>query len=133
MMQGAQQAGADATKPRVRIVAEQSSNALLVRANTLDLLTIEKMLRVLADSTVFGVQTNIPYLIEILQHQEFRTGHMTTRFIETYFAEGLPALNDEVQFKIWATAINKKLKQPATSSSGVSLVHSPWTSFWRGV
>ncbi len=42
-------AAADA-KPRVRIVAEQSSNSLLVRANTLDLLTIEKMLADVIDT-----------------------------------------------------------------------------------
>ena len=34
----------DPTKPRVRIVAEQSSNSLLVRANALDLITIQNLL-----------------------------------------------------------------------------------------
>lgn len=39
-------------KPRVRIVAEQSSNSLLVRANTLDLLTIKNMLETVIDAGV---------------------------------------------------------------------------------
>jgi len=43
---GAQQPAAnpEETKPRVRIVAEQTSNSLLVRANMLDLITIKNLL-----------------------------------------------------------------------------------------
>lgn len=37
------------TKPRVRIVAEQSSNSLLVRANMLDLITIKNLLDTVID------------------------------------------------------------------------------------
>ena len=36
-------------KPRVRIVAEQSSNSLLIRANALDLITIKNMLKTVID------------------------------------------------------------------------------------
>lgn len=100
---------------------------------------IEKMIRTLKDSTVFGVHTNIPYLIEILDHEEFRSGRMTTRFIETYFAEGLKSKTSDEQIKKWAQNAYKKLKslnapaaQGAAGSTEVG-TPSPWASFWRGV
>lgn len=98
---------------------------------------IDKMIRTLKDSVIFGVNTNIPYLIEILNHEEFRSGKMTTKFIETHFAEGLhPKVNEE-QIKKWAMLINKMLKKTQVSShSGNSIsenIDSPWTSYWRGI
>lgn len=93
---------------------------------------IEKMIRTLKDSIVFGVHTNIPYLIEILDHQEFRSGKMTTKFIETYFADGLkPKFTDE-QVRAWAQAINKGLKTSGDVSQKDEII-SPWTSHWRGI
>ena len=101
---------------------------------------IDKMIRTLKDSVIFGVSTNIPYLIEILNHDEFRSAKMTTRFIETYFADGLKSKSDDEQVKKWAQLVNKKLKstqgQSATQSADQPLLNSvvsPWASYWRGV
>ncbi|WP_040891988.1 secretin N-terminal domain-containing protein, partial [Zavarzinella formosa] len=59
----------DGSKPRVRIVAEQSSNALLVRANTLDLLTIQKMLNEVIDTgTTDSNAIMQPFLIGPLKY-----------------------------------------------------------------
>ncbi|WII72551.1 biotin carboxylase N-terminal domain-containing protein [Bdellovibrio sp. 22V] len=92
---------------------------------------IQKMIRVLKDAVVFGVHTNIPYLIEILSHKEFVMGTMTTRFIETYFADALkePAL----------TEIDKKVAEGALAQlrggtpESVKASTSPWSSYWRGI
>lgn len=92
---------------------------------------IQKMIRVLKDSVVFGVHTNIPYLIEILSHKEFVMGTMTTRFIETYFKDSLKAPE--------LSELDKNLLQQALvqlrSSSGTqaAAASSPWMSHWRGV
>lgn len=96
---------------------------------------IQKMIRTLKDSTVFGVHTNIPYLIEILSHEEFQSGKMTTRFIESYFAEGLKQTTAEDTIKKWAQEIYKKTKvvSAASGSSAVNNSQSPWQSYWRGV
>jgi acetyl-CoA carboxylase biotin carboxylase subunit len=50
---------------------------------------IRKMIQTLRETVVFGIHTNIPYLIEILRHPEFVEGTMTTRFIDQYFPSGL--------------------------------------------
>ncbi|MBO9665845.1 MAG: ATP-grasp domain-containing protein [Bdellovibrio sp.] len=95
---------------------------------------IQKMIRVLKDSVVFGVHTNIPYLIEILSHKEFVMGTMTTRFIETYFADPIkePEMTD-VEKKIAAEAM-VQLRGGAKATGGVTPVtNSPWASFWRGI
>ena len=97
---------------------------------------IEKMIRTLKDAVIFGVHTNIPYLIQILDHEEFRSGKMTTRFIETYFADGIKSKVSEEQVKKWARIIHKKVKAPSTFKSvsgALADAQSPWQSFWRGV
>lgn len=98
---------------------------------------IQKMIRTLKDSTVFGVHTNIPYLIEILSHEEFQSGKMTTRFIETYFAEGLKSKVEESVVKKWAQEIHKKTKGSLAASGANGAVQanasSPWMTHWRGV
>ncbi|PIS11917.1 MAG: pyruvate carboxylase subunit A [Bdellovibrio sp. CG10_big_fil_rev_8_21_14_0_10_47_8] len=94
--------------------------------------TIQKMKQVLRDSVVFGVHTNIPYLMEILSHPEFVQGTMTTKFIENHFSEPLriPDLTaDELQF---AEASWRQLK-PQTVTAGEESILSPWTSYWRGI
>jgi acetyl/propionyl-CoA carboxylase alpha subunit len=95
--------------------------------------SIQKMIRVLKDSVIFGVQTNIPYLLEILTHKEFVNGAMTTRFIETYFAEALktPDLS-EVEKLLVQKALQTSVVGAATEIN-MSNVSSPWQTFWRGV
>ena len=93
---------------------------------------IQKMIRTLKDSVVFGVHTNIPYLIEILDHEEFRSGKMTTRFIESHFADGIKSATSDEKVKTWAKLIKKQVSSsPVKFQSGTTA--SPWNSQWRGV
>lgn len=50
---------------------------------------IRKMKQVLQETVIFGVKTNIPFLIQILDHPEFASGEMTTKFIEKHFSKAL--------------------------------------------
>lgn len=96
---------------------------------------IEKMIHVLKTSVVFGVHTNIPYLIEILSHEDFQSGIMTTKFIEKYFSDSLKLsvkdddlrdLAKQVYARLGTSRGNNKAEEDA------NLV-SPWKTFWRGV
>ncbi|MDX1812353.1 MAG: acetyl-CoA carboxylase biotin carboxylase subunit, partial [Gammaproteobacteria bacterium] len=40
--------------------------------------------RALLDIGVFGVKTTIPYYLEILNSEEFRSGHFNTGFVEAH-------------------------------------------------
>ncbi|HRO67511.1 MAG TPA: biotin carboxylase N-terminal domain-containing protein [Pseudobdellovibrionaceae bacterium] len=95
---------------------------------------IRKMIHTLKESVVFGVHTNIPFLIEILNHAEFVNGTMTTRFIEKYFPGALPAPEMTNEEK---ALVERGLKQkPGTirsSSTAVATQPLPWQGYWRGV
>ena len=72
---------------------------------------IEKMITTLQDCIIFGVKTNIPYLIQLLSHPEFVEGSMNTKMIETYFPNGLtsqPYSQKETQI---AKLVSKKLSE----------------------
>lgn len=74
---------------------------------------IQKMRKTLQDTVIFGVKTNIPYLLAILEHSEFVSGEMTTQFINKYFPQGLK-LNQEVSLDII-----EKLKSEVMSGGSV--------------
>lgn len=94
---------------------------------------IQKMIRTLADSRVFGVHTNIPYLTEILRHPEFVKGVMTTRFIETHFADALKSTVPEDLKKALALEAQRRQRIATPGGGGAPAVASPWHSSWRGV
>ncbi|MFP5519433.1 MAG: acetyl/propionyl/methylcrotonyl-CoA carboxylase subunit alpha [Bdellovibrionia bacterium] len=93
---------------------------------------IQKMIRVLKDSIVFGVHTNIPYLIEILSHAEFVNGTMTTRFIETYFAD---ALQEPQRTEVEEVIVKEALARLQTKAAtvGTEFVANPFMNYWRGI
>jgi acetyl/propionyl-CoA carboxylase alpha subunit len=47
---------------------------------------IERLRLALRDTIVLGVTTNLPYLIDILDHEVFRRGETYTRFLDEHFA-----------------------------------------------
>jgi len=99
---------------------------------------IEKMIRVLKDAVVFGVHTNIPYLIAILSHPEFINGTMTTRFIENNFSEGLKSNHSEEQRKKYSQEVYKRSVAIGDMNSDQSIIQSvsqqnPWAIQWRGI
>ena len=113
-------------------------------------LAIQKMLKVLDESIVFGVYTNIPLLRQIISHQEFREGSMTTRFFDKYFSESLeaPVLSLDAKTFIGeavrmirstagAESVITNSNEIANSSGNPLLLDSttatPWGSYWRNI
>ncbi len=96
---------------------------------------IQKMIRVLKDTVIFGVHTNIPYLIEILSHPEFISGTMTTRFIEKNFSNPLSAPDLSALEKAAGLAALAKIGGSASVSvnSSAATEKSPWQAAWRGI
>jgi 3-methylcrotonyl-CoA carboxylase alpha subunit len=88
---------------------------------------IQKMKRTLSETVIFGVRTNIPLLQEILSHEEFLSGKMTTRFFETYFSKGLA----EPEFSKSELKLIQDLnvRLGAVSESGAPTA-SPWSHTW---
>ncbi len=92
---------------------------------------VEKMLWALQQYAILGVTTNIPFLIDVMQHSAFQAGDTTTHFIDQYFADwrGETEVPDTA---LIATALAEMLGggQPevAQSSNGAdaSDAYSPW-------
>lgn len=87
---------------------------------------IQKMKRTLSEVVVFGVRTNIPLLQQILSHEEFVQGSMTTRFFETHFNKGLapPGFSPSEQKLI--QQISGRLAESESTASDAS----PWAFSW---
>lgn len=95
---------------------------------------IRKMLRVLDETVIFGVRTNIPYLKAILAHPEFLSGKMTTQFIQTHFPDGLePRALSELEKAFAAKALPLVRNGGSDSATPVSAIRDPWREGWKFV
>lgn len=56
---------------------------------------IKTLTSYLKESYVFGIESNIPLLLEILNHADFQNATMTTKFFEENFGQGLSLPFDE--------------------------------------
>jgi acetyl-CoA carboxylase biotin carboxylase subunit len=56
-------------------------------------IVIEKSIAALKDYTIHGIQTNIPYLLEVLNHQAFADNKISTKFCD----EHTPEILDKMQ------------------------------------
>jgi acetyl-CoA carboxylase biotin carboxylase subunit len=46
---------------------------------------IARMIRALSEFHIEGVKTTIPFHLKVLDHEKFRSGDVSTRFVEEYF------------------------------------------------
>lgn len=99
---------------------------------------IRKMVRALQDTVIFGVTTNIPYLLDILVHEDFIAGDISTKFIESKM-EPWSAPTDMSNSTWLAAAAYEVLggEQEArlTASTTADESPDPWRSgeHWRNV
>jgi len=93
--------------------------------------SIQKMRRTLSECVVFGVRTNIPLLQEILAHEDFLTGRMTTRFFETNFAKGLARPEYSAAEQKIIQIISSQLAEAPGAAGTVPSESNPWSHSWR--
>ena len=92
---------------------------------------IKKMKQTLSETVIFGVQTNIPLLQEILSHREFVNGTMTTRFFDTHFSKPLARMELSASEQKLIQSIGSQIGENLSSDG--ELVPSPWQHTWRPV
>lgn len=99
---------------------------------------IQKTLKVLEDSVIFGVKTNIPLLQKILSHPEFVQGTMTTRFMDQHFPGPIRNENRSghraaiIKEALRIVPKNKAIATGIDGDSGLAEL-SPFHSAWRGI
>jgi 3-methylcrotonyl-CoA carboxylase alpha subunit len=105
---------------------------------------IQKMIRTLKDTIIFGVKTNIPYLIQILSHPQFIDGTMKTDFIDCYFPHGIKRkekssfvqnMEAELYRRIPVGVSSSSCSMASNSENGnernEGKTISPWTHQWE--
>jgi acetyl-CoA carboxylase biotin carboxylase subunit len=94
--------------------------------------TIQKMKIALSDYIIMGVKTQIPFMLDILDHPQFKKGQLHTHFIAEHFAQWVPSKQeDNRNIALLAAAVLKlqKTAQPEKRESRTSL--SPWQLLGR--
>jgi acetyl/propionyl-CoA carboxylase alpha subunit len=99
---------------------------------------VRKMIRALQDTVVLGVTTNIPYLLDILQHPAFVAGNISTNFLDERMAEWrpVPDLSSSTWLAVAAFELLKGNSRLATQVNGDSVQQpDPWGMLtgWRNV
>ena len=95
---------------------------------------IARLEQALMEFHVLGVRTNIPYLLAIIRHPEFRAGHTKTSFLNDHFRNWKP--NDEIPEAILLALAAESMMQgyprSAMAANGAR-THDPWNSNcgWR--
>lgn len=92
---------------------------------------IQKMLKTLDETVIFGVQTNIPLLKEILSHSEFIDGSFNTQFMGQNFPQGLKKKELSEKQKQFSQIAYQRASE--VTSGSTHSVSSPWSSDWRNV
>lgn len=91
---------------------------------------IDKMLKTLDETVLFGVKTNIPLLKQILSHPEFIDGSFNTQFINKYFPQGAkpqePSQRDQQIYNLAAQSV-------AEVSSSSNSISNPWQQNWSNI
>ncbi len=92
---------------------------------------IERMIFALKEYVVLGIKTNIPFLIRIMQTQEFKSGNIHTHFIDEHLDELLPQ-HKNLNMALIASAlvaVNSKSQKGITVE--VSRQTNPWLEIGR--
>ncbi len=96
--------------------------------------SIRKMIWALQNYAALGVPTNITYLKEILNHEEFRNGNISTHFILNHFTNWTPTAEPVPLGALLALSVFDLVETSSTySGNGFAEPdpHSPWNSATR--
>lgn len=89
---------------------------------------IQKMRQTLQETVIFGVRTNIPLLAKILEHADFVSGTMTTKFFAENFSGSLPATSLTRSQQSLIDEIGHRLSDTSQSAGRRS---SPFAHKWE--
>jgi len=93
---------------------------------------IMKMITTLKDTVIFGVKTNIPFLLDMLQHPEYVEGTLTTGFIRSHFPNGARPDTLTEKEKLFLEKALQTADKASVNTAAVEMP-SPWNQTWRNV
>ncbi|GAA4841614.1 acetyl-CoA carboxylase biotin carboxylase subunit [Algivirga pacifica] len=91
---------------------------------------IQRMLRAINNFQVQGVETTLSFCHFVLEHEAFRSGNFSTKFVEEHFSPELLASQDKGAEQIAVALVAKLMQEAETAkSSGAKTVAK--TSKWK--
>lgn len=93
---------------------------------------IIKMIETLKETVIFGVKTNIPFLLDILHTSEFIDSSHSTAFIKKHFPNGAkPYVLSEADKAFFELAQKQAKSISVPSDEAGAAMQSPWNQPWR--
>lgn len=95
---------------------------------------IRRMTEALKDYVILGIKTTIPFLISVMEHQEFKKGNTFTNFVEKYFKDWKESKEDFEKEAIVSSAVilfnNITARKTANQRK---YIYNPWLEIgpWR--
>lgn len=87
---------------------------------------LQKMVKTLEQTIIFGVKTNIPLLIDILKSSDFISGNIDTSFFERNYQEGLQEKNKNARESL------REIIDKIGLQKSENLHKNPWLErYWR--
>jgi acetyl/propionyl-CoA carboxylase alpha subunit len=94
---------------------------------------VDKMIWSLSKYIILGITTNIPFLMKVMGHNEFKKGNITTHFIDNYFKDWTITKKALPLHALIALAVYDSLHSQSqeTVRYKESDPHSPWKHVGR--
>ncbi len=93
-------------------------------------IAIQRMIHALEDFVVMGVETPIPFLLDVLKSIPFSEGETHTDFIESHFAQWEPSLIHSDLARI-AFIVDELTQNSGTITNESTSMKSPWQTLGR--
>src|SRR6185369_13799554 len=96
-----------------------------------------RALAALRDYPILGIRTNVPFLIELLEHPRFINGDLDTGFLDVEGAAMRARLLDDVPIlakTVASAAANTAAESPQSRRNSAGAKADPWFTLrgWRG-
>lgn len=94
----------------------------------------KRMIDALKEYVIIGLQTTIPFLIDVIEHPGFKNGETTTDFIQTNLSEWkAPMKRNFLKQALIATAVHSQKHEPSLPESTRKIQITPWMTLgpWR--
>jgi len=87
---------------------------------------IKRMVNALKQTVVLGVKTPINFMINVLNHTEFKAGNINTNFLSEYFSEKIETYQDDLQIALAAASFSENHINYYNNISQFSKISNPW-------
>jgi len=87
---------------------------------------IKRMVNALKQTVVLGVKTPINFMINVLNHTEFKAGNINTNFLSEYFSEKIETYQDDLQIALAAASFSENYINYYNNISQFSKISNPW-------